>query len=118
MEDDADISALYKRLLEKVGHDVTEATDGNIGIALFRQTPFDLIITDIIMPEKEGLETIMELRRDFPDVKIIAISGGGKSMSGTTCLHLAKHLGAVKTLAKPLGKQELLNTVGQVLEQG
>jgi CheY-like chemotaxis protein len=72
-----------------------------VGIKLYRENPADLVITDIIMPEKEGIELIIELRRDFPYVKIIAVSGGGQRMESATCLSLAKGLGAVRTLAKP-----------------
>jgi CheY-like chemotaxis protein len=104
--------------LEQAGHQVAEAPNGNEGLRLCQQLNPDLIVTDIIMPEKEGLETIMELRRDFPLVKVIAISGGGQTMAGSTCLHLAKRLGAAKTLAKPFSKQELLAAVREVLDSG
>lgn len=115
IEDEANIRGLYRRILEQAGYDVTEAPDGNTGIRLYRETLHNLIITDIIMPDKEGLEIIMELRREFPAVKIIAISGGGQAMSGATCLHLAKRLGAAKTLAKPFSKKELVDAVQDVL---
>jgi CheY-like chemotaxis protein len=68
------------------------------------------------MPEKEGIELIIELRRDFPDVKIIAVFGGGQRMESATCLSLAKGLGAVRTLAKPFSQQELVDTVREVLD--
>ena len=68
------------------------------------------------MPEKEGIETIMELRRDFPQVKVIAISGGGQAMAGAACLQVAKRLGVRKTLAKPFSKQELPAAVQDVLD--
>jgi CheY-like chemotaxis protein len=118
IDDEADIRGLYRRLLEAAGHEVIEAPDGDVGVKLYRKGRTDLIITDIIMPEKEGIQTIMELRRDFPQVKIIAISGGGTAMASATCLHLAKGLGAARTLAKPFSKQELLDSVEEVLEQG
>ncbi|MEW6347495.1 MAG: response regulator [Thermodesulfobacteriota bacterium] len=115
IEDETDIRGLYKRFLEQAGHEVMEAPDGEEGVRLYRKTAADLVITDIIMPEKEGIETIMELRKDFPEVKIIAISGGGKAMPSSTCLSLAKGLGATKTLAKPFKRQELLDAVAEVL---
>lgn len=118
IEDEEDIRSLYRRLLKQGGHEVIEAADGDIGIALYRKELPDLIITDIIMPGKEGIETIMELRRDFPDVKIIAVSGGGQVMPGSVCLKLAGKLGAAKTLAKPFSKQELLDAVSEVLGKG
>ena len=118
IDDEEHIRGLYKRILEQAGHEVIEAADGCVGVKLYRESPTDLIITDIIMPEKEGLETIMELRRDFPDVKIIAISGGGTAISSSTCLSLAQSLGVAKTVAKPFNKQQLLDSVEEVLEQG
>jgi len=115
IDDEANIRSLYKRILEQAGHDVREAVDGSQGTTLYRQHGADLVITDILMPQKEGIETIMELRRDFPQVKIIAISGGGQTMSSSACLHLAKRLGAIKTLAKPFSRQELLTAVQEAL---
>jgi len=116
VEDQADIRALYARILKHAGHEVNEAPDGKVGSELYRENPADLVITDIIMPEKEGIELIMELRRDFPGVKIIAISGGGQTITSATCLRLAKGLGAIKTLAKPFSQQALLDTVREVLD--
>jgi DNA-binding response OmpR family regulator len=117
IEDEEDIRGLYSRVLKYAGHDVIEAPDGKLGVEIYRENPADLVITDIIMPEKEGIEVIIELRRDFPDVKIIAVSGGGQLMASTTCLRLAKGLGAVRTLAKPFNQQELVHTVREVLDE-
>jgi DNA-binding response OmpR family regulator len=116
IEDEEDIRGLYSRILKHAGHDVIEAPNGKVGIDLYRENPADLVVTDIIMPEKEGIELITELRRDFPDVKIIAVSGGGQVMASATCLLLAKGLGAVKTIAKPFSQQELVDTVREVLD--
>jgi CheY-like chemotaxis protein len=102
--------------LEGAGYEVAEAPDGTQGIRLYRQQPCDLVITDIIMPEKEGLETIRELRRDFPDVKILAISGGGR-IRPDEYLPLAKKFGAHRTLAKPFEQKELLEAVQELLEE-
>jgi DNA-binding response OmpR family regulator len=116
IEDESDIRALCSRILTHAGHDVIEAPDGKVGVELYRDNPVDIVITDIIMPEKEGVELIMELRRDFPDVKIIAMSGGGQATASATCLRLAKGFGAVRTLAKPFNQQELVDTVQEVLD--
>ena len=116
IDDEWDIRNLVSRILKQEGHEVIEAADGKEGVRIFRENLPDLLITDIIMPEKEGLETIMELRRDFPNVRTIAISGGGKSLDGDTCLQFAKGLGANRTLAKPFSRQELLEAVQEVLE--
>ena len=78
IDDDDQIRRVLRKTLERDGYDVADAPNGKEGIRLYRENPADLVITDIIMPEKEGIETIRELRRDFPEVKIIAISGGGR----------------------------------------
>jgi DNA-binding response OmpR family regulator len=115
IDDNPDILQLYGRALRQAGHEVVEAPDGRVGIRLYREDPADLVITDIVMPEKEGIETIRELRRDFPDAKIIAISGGGSAMTSSTCLMLAKRLGAERTLGKPIKISELLEVVADVV---
>ncbi len=116
IEDDADIRSLYRRILEQAGYHVIEASDGNIGIKLYRENLPDLIITDIIMREKEGLQTIMELRRDFPQVKIIAVSGGGEAIAASTCLSLAARLGAQRTMSKPVSQTDFLKAIREVLD--
>jgi PAS domain S-box-containing protein len=114
IEDDPQMRMMYKQMMEDKGHDVVEASDGKEGVRLYRSNPFDLIITDIIMPEKEGIETIIELKRDFPDVKIIAISGGGK-IEADTYLSIAKGFGVQYTFAKPVERDELLQAVEELL---
>jgi DNA-binding response OmpR family regulator len=103
-------------VLQREGYDVIDAPDGKAGIRAFREQGADLIISDIIMPEKEGLETVMELRRDFPEVKIIAISGGGH-VNPDEYLHMAAKLGAQLTLTKPFERDELLAAVEELLAQ-
>jgi CheY-like chemotaxis protein len=76
IDDNEDIRALLRRVLEREGYSVSEASDGMAGTRLYRSQPADVIITDIVMPDQEGIQTIMELLRDFPAAKIIAISGG------------------------------------------
>ncbi|MDY6951804.1 MAG: response regulator [Thermodesulfobacteriota bacterium] len=114
IDDDVGIRTMLRRLLEGAGYEVTEAPDGNQGIYLYRQDPVDLVITDIIMPEKEGLETIRELRRDFPKVKIVAISGGGR-IRADEYLPMAEKFGADRTLAKPFDPKELLDAVHELV---
>jgi DNA-binding response OmpR family regulator len=115
IDDEAMIRNLLVRMLEREGYETVTASNGKDGINIHRKNPADLIITDLIMPDKEGIETIMELRRDFQDVKIIAMSGGGKTDS-ETYLHIAKTIGAIKTLAKPFDRKELLTTIRELLE--
>jgi DNA-binding NtrC family response regulator len=116
IDDDNEIRRLYGRILIQAGHEVVEAPEGNTGIRLFRAEPCDLVLTDIIMPEKEGLETIREFTRDYPGVRVIAISGGGKATGSSTCLSLAKLMGAHATLSKPVTGVELLEAVRSALE--
>ena len=110
IDDNAKVLDTYCKILESAGYEVVVATNGNEGIRTFKEEPLDLVITDIFMPEKEGLETIIELKRDFPNVKIIAISGGGK-IESSNYLEYAKQFGATCTLTKPIEKEELLKTV-------
>ena len=110
IDDDAQVLAMLKQTLEREGYEVVDAPDGKVGIKLYQEDPADLIITDIIMPEKEGIEMIMELKRDFPDVKIIAISGGGRIDPGEY-LHMSEKFGVKRTFAKPVERKELLAAV-------
>ncbi|HEY7492027.1 MAG TPA: response regulator [Candidatus Tectomicrobia bacterium] len=115
IDDDDQIRRMLCQALEQAGYEAVEARDGQEGLEHFRATPIDLIITDILMPGKEGLETIMELRRAVPGIKIIAISGGGQT-GNMTFLEVARYLGAQRALQKPFELRELLNAVREVLE--
>ena len=110
VDDDDQFRLMLRRLLEKEGYEVHEAIDGKQGIETFRRLRTDLVITDIIMPEKEGVETIVALRQEFPSIKIIAISGGGRNAPGDY-LMLANKLGAQVTMEKPLDRNRLLREV-------
>ena len=114
MDDEDEARTILRKMLERAGYQVMDAADGHEGMRLLREQGADLIIIDIIMPEKEGLETITELRRDFPEVKIIAISGGGRSHPDEY-LHLAKKFGAHLTFPKPFEEEELLEAVRKLL---
>jgi len=114
IDDDPQILDMLGQILEREGHQVVTALNGKEGLKLYRENPTDLIITDLIMPEKEGIETIMELRRDFPDVKIIAISGGGHN-DADQYLAMAQKLGVQRTFAKPVARAELLKAVRELL---
>ena len=114
IEDDADLRESLKKALQEAGHTVVEAPDGMIGMDLFRNERPDLIITDIIMPNKDGMETIRELRREDPASKIIAISGG-PHMIPDYYLDTAQVFGAVRTIAKPFRSEVLLQAVDELL---
>ncbi len=114
VDDDHDICEVLEMGLTHAGHEVRIAADGASALRLARAEPFDLIITDIFMPGKEGIETIMEIRRDFPAVKVVAMSGGGRT-GDLHYLRDAVALGAVRTLRKPFGRAELLDAVRAAL---
>ena len=92
------------------------ATNGREALQALTAEPCDVVVTDIFMPEKEGLETIMELRRDFPTTKIIAISGGGQKGRLVRALDIAEKLGADVTLQKPFSSQQMITAVRGVIE--
>ena len=100
--------------LKQDGYVVHQAANGNEGLTCIALSVPDLVITDILMPDKEGIETILDLRRHYPSIRIIAISGGGRT-GNKDFLRTAKHLGADRTLAKPFALGELLKVVREVL---
>jgi DNA-binding response OmpR family regulator len=105
---------MLARTLIHFGHLVTEARDGREGLDYFYRSGADLVITDIVMPEKEGFEVLMELRKVRPPVKLIAMSGGGRQ-SPADVLNIAKHLGAARVLSKPFSNDELVAAINEVL---
>lgn len=115
IDDEVMIRDLLVKILEREGYETITASNGKDGIKTHRENPSDLIITDLLMPEKDGIETIMELRRDSQDVKIIAMSGGGK-IDSETYLEIAKTMGAIETIAKPFDLRTLLKKVQELLE--
>ena len=114
IDDEDELRSMLRQMLEQAGHEVTEAVNGAEGIKLYEQDRPDLVITDIIMPEKEGVETIIALRRADPDLPIIAISGGGR-LQATDFLTMARKLGARRTLSKPFRRDQLLEAVDECL---
>lgn len=115
IDDDENIRRLLRAILEPEGYQVLEASDGNQGVKEYQRSPTDLVITDLIMPGKEGIETIRDLRREFPNVKIIAVSGGGR-IGPDSYLKMAKGVGALCTLSKPIDRSGLLDAVKEVME--
>ncbi len=116
IDDDGDIRKMLRLMLEREGYEVVEATNGKEAIGLNRKEPADLVMTDIIMPERDGLETIRELRRDFPDTKIIAMSGGGY-VGPTEYLNMAAKFGALSTFTKPFERGEILEAVRNLVDR-
>jgi DNA-binding NtrC family response regulator len=113
IEDDIAVQEMLRKTLEREGYQVTTASNGRIGIREYHNQVFDVVITDLIMPEMEGMETIMSLKKDNPQVKIIAMSGGGLN-NPDQYLEVAKKLGAAKTFEKPLRRQVLLEAVAEL----
>ena len=113
--DDVDIRILVRRILEKDNHEVTEAIDSEEGIRSFERDAPDLVITDIFMPGRDGHGTIEKLKREHPNVKIIAMTGHG-SAENNDYLRIAQSLGARKTLSKPFTIGDVQQAVREVLE--
>jgi two-component system chemotaxis response regulator CheY len=115
IDDDASMRKAIALVLETEGYLVETAQDGNGGVAAFRRTRPDLVITDVIMPEKGGIEAIREMRGHWPGAKIIAISGGGR-IGISNVLGTARASGAMDVIAKPFFPDELLSAVERCLE--
>jgi CheY-like chemotaxis protein len=115
IDDEPQIRSMLRLMLERDGYEVAEAPDGIEGIRVYRQNPADLIITDLIMPNKDGIGMIIDLKKEFPDVKIIAMSGGGLNKP-EGYLKGAKKLGASCTLTKPIDREEMLRAVKNSLK--
>lgn len=115
IDDEEEIRDMLTRILEAAGHETVVAPNGEVGTTMYRENPTDLIITDIIMPGKQGMETIMDLRMEFPQVKIIAMSGGGNRIGPYSYLMLAKQCGAQRVFNKPLRKNELLAAISELV---
>ena len=96
--------------------DMAFAENGHEALRLLACTPYDVVVTDIFMPEKEGLETIMELRRTFPTTKIVAISGGGRQGNRLNALDIAEKLGAHSTLQKPFSYEQMISALHEVMQ--
>ncbi len=116
IDDEQLIRLQVRTALELEGFIVHEAANGNEGLTRIALSVPDVVITDILMPDKEGIETILELRRRYPSIRIIAISGGGRT-GNKDFLRTAKYLGADRTLAKPFALAELLKLTREVLAE-
>jgi CheY-like chemotaxis protein len=115
IDDDLQVRKLLRSLLEREGYEVALADNGKEGLDAYGQAPADLVITDLIMPEKEGIEMILALRQRSPAVKIIAISGGAR-IGPETHLRMAERLGANRTFSKPVDRKALLAAIRELLE--
>jgi DNA-binding NtrC family response regulator len=114
IDDEPYILLMLKKMLERAGYEVDLASNGREGMAVFEQDSADLVITDIIMPDKEGLELILEMKKKRPELKIIAMSGGGR-ISPESYLECARHFGAEKVFQKPFRQKEIVSAVKELL---
>ena len=114
IDDDPLVRATLRALLEGEGYEVMIAIDGETGLEEFRRQDADLVITDIVMPEVEGIETIRQMREIAPKLPILAISGGGRGVP-LDYLRMAQRLGATEVLAKPFEAEELVEVVARCL---
>lgn len=116
IEDDPQFREMLIEMLERKEYDVFSASDGEEGIEIWKSVNPDVVITDIIMPNKEGIETILDLKRRNKEVKIIAISGGGRTNAQDN-LRSAKLLGASLVIAKPFESSQLIGAVEELLKK-
>ncbi len=114
IDDEPAMRQMIRGILESASYRVIDAPNGAIGLALFREQRPGLVITDILMPEKDGIEAVKEMRKIDPEVLIIAISGGGRAKY-MNFLEAAKAFGAAESLAKPFRRDQLLAAVASVL---
>ncbi len=114
VDDNAQVRRMLGMMLKKTDHQLQEAPDGIQALAHINAHPTDLAIVDILLPEKDGIETIEEIRKTRPDIKIIAISGGGR-VAPREYLQMARILGAERTIAKPIEAAELQQAVRELL---
>ncbi len=115
-DDEAPMRMVMRALLEDGDYEVLEAGDGNEAIRIVEDNAPDLLITDILMPGKAGIETIKELRQDHPNLRIIAMSGGGR-IGSQDVLTIAHSLDIAGTLQKPFGADDLVNLVAKALSE-
>ena len=114
-DDTPELRTVMRKMLETKGYTVIEAANGQEAVDAFQKQPIDVVVMDIIMPEKDGFDAILELRRINPRVSIIAISGGAL-IAGSKYLAITQMLGVQDVLSKPFRPEDLLNAVGKCLK--
>lgn len=113
IDDDEMLRSVLAKGIAYAGHEVIQAEDGRQGVDLARATKIDLVITDLVMPVQEGVETIVVLKREQPDLPVVAISGGVRNAG--VYLDIAEKIGAVRVLQKPFTPRELVSVIDQIL---
>jgi CheY-like chemotaxis protein len=110
VDDEPIVRSLVRKTLERVGHEVAEAEDGEVALKVNRERPFDLVVADLFMPVMDGLQLIVQLREESPDTTVVAISGSVYERK-PRFLEIAGRMESVVTLAKPFTTEELLAAV-------
>jgi len=117
IDDDDEFRGMLVECLSNEGYDIMAAANGKEGINLYRREPADLVITDVLMPEKDGVETIVELGKEFPDLKIFVVSGGGRGGSAEEYLHSTGIMcNVIKTFSKPFIMEEMLEAIKSAIK--
>ncbi|MCP9469991.1 MAG: response regulator [Nitrospira sp.] len=111
IDDDDQIRRMIREALEQAGYVVQEARGGEEGLKRYRASPTDVVLMDILMPDQDGLESILALRQEFPSARVIAMTGGSDMIGIMNFLDVAKMLGACRTIQKPFELQTLLAAV-------
>jgi DNA-binding NtrC family response regulator len=115
IDDDEDLGSVVQMILELDGHEAVVSTDAESAVRIQRARAAEVLITDIFMPDKDGFEIIRQFRQEFPDVSIVAMSGGGEMLRSLRYLASAREIGAVHAISKPFEKESLLAVVNEVL---
>ena len=115
IDDDNEFREMLREALSQAGYGVLEASDGKIGVDLYREKHPGLIITDVIMPEKDGAEVIFDLQQDFPDIKIIVMTGGGQGDAQAYLRSITTHSNVKHAFEKPFAIDKLLQAVKETV---
>lgn len=116
IDDEPQMRDMLTQMLSREGYQVITADNGKDGLALFRQTHADLIVMDVLMPVQDGIQTMADFKKEFPNVPVIAMSGGRRALSPQFNLDSASMMGVRATLAKPFSRDQLLKTIKSVFE--
>jgi len=115
IDDDVDFRSMLRRTLQRAGYEVAEAGNGQEGLKQLNESSIDLVLTDIIMPDMEGVETVMHLKRTRPELEVIVMSGGGRQ-TPDNYLKLASKVGAFRAFIKPFATADFLEAVEAALK--
>ena len=117
IDDEPSLRRLVRSMLESEGYEVDEAEDGIQGLKHIRENDYDLVITDVFMPEEDGIVVAQEIMKSHANTKVLAISGGGSKLSAEWSLNMIKNFGVEEVLYKPFGKGELMSAVHRLLDE-